>query len=74
MTDSDDRLQRVVGWALDHCAVEANLDATFVVVGDPEVLWSGPSLTPEVLGGRAWASVELPAGRVICVAGSAGED
>ncbi|WP_421122059.1 hypothetical protein ACE2AJ_00425 [Aquihabitans daechungensis] len=72
--DADDRLEEAVGWAVEHCAAEVNLDSTFVVIGDPEVLWSAPALTPDVLDGRPWCEVELPAGRVLAIGGTVGED
>ena len=72
--ESHDRLTQVIGWALDHCAAEVNLDSELVVVGDPEVLWSAPPLSADALGGQEWAAVDLPAGRVLCLRGDVGDD
>lgn len=74
MDDSDERFQRAAEWAIDHCAVQVNLNARLVVVGDPEVLWSGPVLSAASLRGEAWAIVKLPGGDALLVDGAAGVD
>lgn len=74
MTRDDERFERVANWALDHCAAQVNLDATLVVVGDPEIIWSAPPLAADALGGDNWALIDLPAGRVLLLKGEARED
>lgn len=74
MDEKEDRFERVVSWAIDHCAVELNLDASLVVAGDPEVLSSVPPLSDASLGSEPWALVDLPVGSALLLRGDAGQD